>query len=428
MSRRFDNALTGQRTRRGRVGRALLIVAGCLCVPAAARAQSDVVERAKASFKAGATAYAAGEYLAAIQALGAAYTLTPVPAIAFSLAQAERRQYFVGHDREHLERAVTLFRRYVEQVPSGGRRADALDALSQLEPLLAAAPSGAVTRAELEGDAIRRTRLMVTSDAPGASIAIDGGPAGPSPLIREVTPGKHRVEVSAEGFYPEDRELSAIAGELIPEVVTLRERPASLAITAPRGAEIYVDGAYVGHGGDQVVLTLPSGQHRLTVAENGYRVAFRAFELERGKVQAFRIDLEATPQRKAANVLFITGAGALAAGAVFGAIAFHAESNAQDFLARKAERNVSASALAEYDDNVATRGRFRVATGISLASAAGLFITGFFLRQFDRPASEDIHRPSAEAGRKTSPSEARSIGVAPVLQPSGVGAILQGTF
>jgi tetratricopeptide (TPR) repeat protein len=145
--------------------RTLFAVVGLLHISATALAQSDEVERAKASFKAGATAYAAGEYLAAIQALDAAYALTPIPAIAFSLAQAERRQYFVAHEREHLERAVLLFRRYVEQVPTGGRRADALDALSQLEPLAALPPSGPATPTATDVDAIRRTRLMITSEA-----------------------------------------------------------------------------------------------------------------------------------------------------------------------------------------------------------------------------------------------------------------------
>ena len=84
------------------------------------------VERAKESFRAGATAYAAGDYLAAIQALDAAYQLTPLPAIAFSLGQAERRQYFVDHASDHLRRAISLFHRYVELSPTGSRRADAL--------------------------------------------------------------------------------------------------------------------------------------------------------------------------------------------------------------------------------------------------------------------------------------------------------------
>ncbi|HMI85830.1 MAG TPA: PEGA domain-containing protein, partial [Polyangiaceae bacterium] len=390
-------------------------------------AQTDAVERAKASFKAGATAYAAGEYLAAIQALDAAYALTPIPAIGFSLAQAERRQYFVAHEREHLDRALLLFRRYVEQVPTGGRRADALDALSQLEPLAAMAPSSATTSAA-ERDAVRRTRLMISSEAPGASISIDGGPPAGSPLIREASPGKHHVEVTAEGFYPEQRELTAMAGDLIPEVVALRERPATLTIAAPGGAEIYINGAFASRGGQQVVLELPSGMHRLAIAERGHKVVYRALELERGKAQALRVELEPTGQRRAANVLFITGAGALAAGAVFGTLAVYAENRAQDFLARKEEGNVAGSALADYDDDRAARERFRIATAVSVAASAGLFITGFFLYELDRPASEDIQRSPGDPRHRTTRGESVSIRFAPTLEPRSLGAVLRATF
>ena len=421
--------LVRRAVRRKRWGPILPAVLGLVCISPSALAQgADAVERAKASFRAGATAYAAGEYLAAIQALESAYALTPVPAIAFSLAQAERRQYFVTHERQHLDRAVKLFRRYVEQVPTAGRRADALDALSQLEPLAAASPLGAATPAATESDAVRRTRLMITSEAAGASISIDGSPPAPSPLIREVPPGKHHVEVTAEGFYPEERDVTAMAGDLIPEVVALRERPASLTIAAPGGAEIYINGAFASHGGQQIVLELPSGKHRVAIAESGYKVVSRALELERGKAQTVRVDLEPTRQRKAAYVLLITGAGALAAGAVFGALAVRAEDRAQDFLARKEQGNVSSSALDDYGDDLAARERFRIATAVSLASSAGLFITGFFLYQFDRPPSEDIRRPSGEPSRPAGRSEAASIRFAPVLEPKSLGAILRGTF
>ena len=62
---------------------ALLLLA---LAPAAAGAQQPGdLERARESFKAGATAYGAGEYLAAIQAFDAAYALTPLPPIAIPL-------------------------------------------------------------------------------------------------------------------------------------------------------------------------------------------------------------------------------------------------------------------------------------------------------------------------------------------------------
>src|SRR4051794_3084418 len=117
---------------RGRAPRTAWLAWGGLAGPMASstpRAQSrEDLDRAKASFQAGATAYAAGEYLAAIQALESAYALTPLPAIAFSLAQAERRQYFVAHEPPYLLRALELYRRYLDQVPTGGRRAAALHA------------------------------------------------------------------------------------------------------------------------------------------------------------------------------------------------------------------------------------------------------------------------------------------------------------
>jgi hypothetical protein len=244
-----------------------------------------------------------------------------------------------------------------------------------------------------------------------------------------VPPGKHHVEVTAEGFYPEQRGLMAMAGDLIPEVVALRERPATLTIAAPGGAEIYIDGVFASRGGEQVMLELPSGMHRLAIAESGHKVVIRTLELERGKTQTLHVDLEPTRQRKAANVLFITGAGALAAGVIFGGLAIHAESSAQDFLARKERGNVSAQALSDYDDAVAARERYRIATAVSLASSAGLFITGFFLYELDRPASEEIHRPPGEPGRRTAQSvPSASMRFAPVLEPTSIGAALRGTF
>lgn len=61
----------------------------------AAPASADDVEQAKTLFNAGAQAFNVGKFSAAIQAFDAAYALAPRPAILFSLAQAQRRQYFV---------------------------------------------------------------------------------------------------------------------------------------------------------------------------------------------------------------------------------------------------------------------------------------------------------------------------------------------
>jgi tetratricopeptide (TPR) repeat protein len=383
--------------------------------------QADEVERSKASFRAGATAYAAGEYLAAIQALDAAYALTPIAAIAFSLAQAERRQFFVSHERAHLDRAIALFRWYLEQVPSGGRRADALDALSQLEPLAAVLTGGGPQRTDeqREGEGSRRTRLMVTSETPGAELRLDDGPPAASPLIREVEPGQHRVQIAADGFYPDERQLMAIRGELIPEAVSLRARPSTVVVRAPSDAEIYVDGVFTTRGGDHVALELPSGSHRFAVAEKGHRVQTQSLELVRGQSHELRVTLERTGQRKAALVLLWSSAAALGTGAIFGALAVSAEKRAHDFLDRQAVGNVTSAELSDYESEKSARARDRVAAVVSLAASAGLFVTGALLYELDRPSSEEMTRPR---------SERSTLRFSPLALPGGGGAVFRYTF
>jgi hypothetical protein len=414
--------------------RAVLALALSVCwLPALAFAAdpSTDLDRAKESFRAGATAYAAGDYSAAIQALDAAYQLTPLPAIAFSLGQAHRRQYFVDHGREHLERSIALFRQYVELSPTGSRRADALDALSQLEPLAAARPK-APSSGDGNADAVRRTRVLITTDAPGAELVLDGAPAAHSPLIREVEPGKHRVQVSAPGFYPSERELNAIPGELTSTPVPLRERPSTLGIWTSPDADIYIDGAYLCPGGDAVMVSLPSGKHRLAVGQKGHVVALREVTLQRGKTQNIRVVLEQTPQRIASKVLFVAGTASINASLFFGAFAIRAEGRAEDILGDLEEQNVTAADLTSYRTSIVERDRYRLATGVSLAASAGFFITGLFLHELDQPNPQLLYRtgprPGAEMPRAAPVAPKAQLRVAPVFYANGFGATLGGTF
>jgi tetratricopeptide (TPR) repeat protein len=398
--------------------------------PVAARAQQPGdLERAKESFKAGATAYAAGEYLAAIQAFDAAYGLTPLPPIAFSLAQAERRQYFVGHERGHLDRAIALFRHYVEHVQTGGRRADALDALSQLEPLaIGKANEGAV-----EAEAARPTRVMLTCDAPGAELSLDAAASAPSPLIREVPAGAHQVTVSAPGFFPAQREVVAVAGELIPVSISLREQPSVLSVSAPGGAELYIDGTFAGRGGEPRRLELASGPHRMVVAQKGHRLSAQALELERGEARTVAVALQPTSQRRTANRLFIAGGLSLAAGAVLGGLTLHYESRAKDFLTKRTAGNVTAGELHDYDENVTARNRFRTASVIALGTSVGLLATALFLHELDNPEPQEFYRtpPGPEGdNRPTAERSARlHLRFEPVVADrTAAGAAVTGRF
>jgi hypothetical protein len=369
------------RARRRSFAATLLLGLCALSAPVLAQDASDV-ERAKASFKAGANAYAAGDYLAAIQALDAAYELTPLPAIAFSIAQAERKQYLSKNEREHLERAVTLFRRYLEQAPNGPRRADARLALMELEPELGhAAAHEAPAKAQA-----RPTRLMIVSDTPGARITLDGGTPSGSPLIREVAPGRHRAHVAAKGYEDVERDVTAVAGELLLTEVPLTERSTSLYVWAPAGADIYLDGVYMAQGGPLATLAVRTGRHQLVVAQPGKRVVRRDVRLARGQTHTELVTLEPTAQRSLSEILFIGGGAALGGGIVLSALAVRSQNRAEDFLHRQAHQPVSSAELVSYNAYIAERNRYRTAAAINVAASFGFFITGLFLHELDRPS------------------------------------------
>jgi hypothetical protein len=372
---------------------AVLVALAALLAVRVARA--DDLADAKNYFKAGASAYAAGDYLAAIQALDAAYRVTPLPQIAFSLAQAERRQYFVSREPARLLRAIELYRTYLKEVPSGGRRADATDALGQLEPL--ALGVGAAPPAEIAPREAARTRIMVSSEAAGARISLDGKPARPSPLIAEVQPGKHVVQVTADGYFPVDRQLVAISGELVPLEVELEERPAIVIVEPSTEADLYVDGSFSGRVEKGSRIELPRGSHQFAFARAGRRVGMQTITLERGETRRLPVRLRWTGQRVAAvSVLAVSGV-TLATGVLFTALAVDRENEANRILGKQQEQALSPAELAEYEDAREERDRYRAgAIGSYVVSAASL-VTGAFLYVLDEPnMGEILARPGAE--------------------------------
>jgi hypothetical protein len=387
-------------------------------------AHADEMTDAKNYFKAGASAYAAGDYLAAIQALDAAYRLTPLPAIAFSLAQSERRQYFVSREPGHLVRAIELYRVYLKEVPSGGRRADATDALAQLEPLAL----GVSAATEPGGPPVLReaakTRIMVTSEAEGARISLDGGAPTATPLIAEVAAGAHMVRVSAEGFFATDRRVVAIAGELVPMEIELREQPAIVIVEPSIEAELYVDGSYAGRVRKGARIELASGSHEFAFVRDGRRVESQVIVLERGETRRLAVDLRWTGQRLAAVSLLVVSGVTLASGVGFTALAVERERAADGILTRRKNAALTATELSDYDEARSNRDEARIGAFASFAVSATSLVTGAFLYALDQPnMSQIVTRPDV---RPTKPKLDVQAAVMPL--PRGVGVFAQTTF
>jgi hypothetical protein len=376
---------------------------------AAAAVPAGEQREAKHYFEAGAAAYAMGDYRAAIQAFAAAYALTPLPAIAFSLAQAERRQYFVSHEPPHLLRAIELFRAYLAAVGTGGRRADATDALAQLEPLALAVQQSGTASPTATSDA-ERTRLLVRCEAKGARISLDGGAQQPSPLIVETAAGPHRVRVEAPGYFPSEQQVTAVSGELVPIEVTLQERPAVVLVQGDHGAEVFVDGERADLAGDGR-LELRAGRHQLAFAKKGHSLQTRTLQLERGQTRRLQPRLSWTGQRVAAISLFAIGGGTLITGLSFAGIALDREHAAKQLDSRRDTTTLSPNERESYEDAVEDRNRARVAAIVGLTAAAGCLLTGFLLYQLDDPS------PLEAAARARERSDSVEIGLTAV--PTG---------
>ncbi len=413
-----------------RASAGVLCLLGGLQLASPARAADDpaAVEQAKALFNAGAQAYDAGRFGAAIQAFQQAYALAPRPAILFSMAQAERKSFYVDRRIDDLKHAIEHYHRYLELVPSGGRRGDAADALAALEPMAARmSPQEAATTGTAPVEA--KTRIMVTSSTPGARASLDDGPPTDVPLIDDVKPGKHRVRVEAEGYFDETREALAATGSLSAVDVPLRDRPASLSIALDASAALSIDGRPTASTPLPRPLELPAGTHVVTITRNGSRAFTRELTLERGKPATLDVKLETSGQRTVAWVFFGGAGAALLAGGAFTAGAFVEQSNARKIVSAQASGNIPASDVGAYQSDVSARDRWRSVAYATFGAGVGLAAVGTVLWLFDTPAvtfgppaAESPGKP-VEAPKKRDPMD---MGLAPWMGPGVAGVAFGG--
>jgi hypothetical protein len=396
-----------------------------------ATAGAQDVDRAKMLFNAGAQAYASGQFDVAIQAFSEAQAILPRPAIVYSLAQAHRHQYAVDRKPEHLRAAVQSFRAYLDQVPEGGRRTDAAQALMELEPRIAA--MGEAMAAPTAAPAKEPARLMVTSQPTGAWVTIDGKDRKQAPYGAEVTPGKHRVHVALDGYFDDDREVLAVDRALVPIPVELRARPAHLTISGPAGCEVTVDGRPAGTTPLPLPMELTAGSHLVVVTKNGYKAFSREIDVARDENQALAVSLEPTGQRVVAYSLFLSGGVLALAGGACSLLALEREGAAKDILKRGESGNISAADRNDYIDARDARDGWTTAAVAAFSVGGAALLTGLVFYAFDRPTVSapargrpDERRPAPST---TSPAiEPTEMTFAPVVSPTMAGAGISGRF
>lgn len=411
---------------------AALGVVAFLGTPAVA--QTPNVKQAKMLFNAGAAAYAGGQFKAAVQAFQEAYRLYPKPALIFSIAQAQRRQYFIDRDPGRLRDSIERYRAYLQQVPQGGRRADAAEALAELEPIadrMAGTEAGLASRAEKAS-----TRLMIMSQTDGATVSLDGQAAQKTPLAAEVKPGPHQVRIQADGYRPDVRNVLAVEGTLVPVDVTLQELPAMLAVGGPSGAEVSVDGRPVGRLPMNAPVPVPPGRHLVVISKGGHQSYAEELTFKRAERRTIDEPLRATTQRKISYGLMVGGGALALAGGAFGLIALKHEGDAADIRDARLERNITEGDRLAYETSVSRRDDWAVASYVTIGVGGAALVSGVALYFLDAPElapatrSTDSDRPDPKKPPQdsTTGEGAMEVSVKPFFGPGGGGAGLVGRF
>lgn len=405
-----------------------LLVGLCLWAGSDHAAAQGAKEEAKTYFAAAVQAYKTGQFLAAGHAFIEAYKLFKRPEIAFSIGQAFRRQFQIEQKAEHLRTAVWYYREYLRAVKQGGRRLEAVRGLSELTPHIARL---GVEEATLRPEVEVATSIMLSSPTPGAVVVLDDGPPAAVPLSREVTPGTHKLEVMAAGYYPEVRKVPVAEGRLVALDVPLHGKPALLTVTGADGADVTVDGRSGGSVPLPRPLELTAGRHFVTVTDPGHKPYAEELSFAHGTSTTVDVALPETDQRVAAHVVLGTGIAAIAAAAVLVVAAELEESDAESIVEKQSVGPITEAERVEHNEAVRARDDFALAGGITAAAGAALGVTALFLYLIDQPSvSPPVDEPAEPA--KPAPGEDVEPGLellaTPALTPTVLGASVQGRF
>ena len=228
-------------------------------------------------------------YEDALEAYGASYALTPNAALHYNRARALEA---LGRHAE----ALTAYERFAKEAPPELRAK-----VPQLDEHLA-------------GVRMRVTELTVRVPIKGARITLRNVVLGSSPLPSglRVNAGKAKLEVTAEGYVPYEKEIELRGGDVLTLDVELAPRVVEgvLAIDGDPAASVTVDGKPMGT--TPIEARVASGSHTVMLTRSGY--VSRTETVVLGQGERKRLSLTLTPESQpgvTSRWWFWTGLGAI---------------------------------------------------------------------------------------------------------------------
>jgi len=111
--------------------------------------------------------------------------------------------------------------------------------------------------------------LNVYSNPTDADVYVDGYYEGKTPLHLTLTPGIHSVEVKKDEYYPYSTDVYINSGDSKKINAELKPKFGYLTVYSLEGAEIYIDGKYVGHPPLRS-YKLSIGNHNIEIKKEEY--------------------------------------------------------------------------------------------------------------------------------------------------------------
>ncbi|MFO0615341.1 MAG: PEGA domain-containing protein [Polyangiaceae bacterium] len=385
------------------------------------------ISDAKMVFEAGGKEFDKGHYLLAIQAFEQAYGVAQRDGIIYSLANAHKQQFLALGEQVHLYKAIQLYRIFLARGKTGSRKGEATKSLGELEAI-ANARAAQATPPVMSPTEKPKTTLAIDSPTPDVLISVDGGEPEPPQVSMETTATDHTVVLTAPGFIDKTVTMHAKEGQLTAATFELEEKPAHLEVDVPSGAEISVDGRFVGKAPLASPLDLPSGKRFVSITLAGHKSQGSLVDLGRGEQKKLSLTAPSTGQRDASYGLFIAGGTILVGSAILAGFAFVKQEEASNLFELP---QLTSKQADDYNNATKERDQYRAAAVVSggLAGLLGAIGVGLFV--FDRPSPVQAPADMSGAPKKTEPKKSKmdeALLVLPAFGEDFGGVTVRGAF
>jgi hypothetical protein len=124
-----------------------------------------------------------------------------------------------------------------------------------------------------ESHAAEKTGWLSVTTEPAAEVYIDGNYIGDTPRHRlELARGRHTLECRSPNHEPYVETLNISTGELSSRNIIMTTLAGQISLSTNEGAEVYLDGVFLGPTPLKEPIEVEAGRHQLTVKKAGYHV------------------------------------------------------------------------------------------------------------------------------------------------------------